>query len=298
MKKNRIFIVTMAAFVIAALTVVSCSEDDPVIPSSDFSFEIDDKTVTFTNLSADANSYSWDFDDGNTSIEPNPIHTYDAYGDYDVRLTATNSDGDDIQKTTISVVKEWPAIAIDGDFGDWDAVESFYSGYGDAAGTLTEAKVTTDAAGSKLYFYVKGTITEAFPVIQIMIDADGDAATGWQATDEYATNGAEYQFEYGPYWEWCSTYLFDPEAGDPDWPWEDEITADEENGDITETSGAINESEIEFVIETSLMKNPVVADEIGIYIWMQPEDWSETSGSLPPLYAEPLESVKMFSFQE
>ena len=294
MKKNRITIVTLAAFVIAALAFVSCS-DDPVMPSPDFSFEIDDKTVTFTNLSADANSYLWDFGDSETSTDENPTHTYAAYGDYDVRLTASNSDGDEIKKTTISVVKEWPAITIDGDFGDWAAVESFYSGYGDASGTLTEAKVTTDAAGSKLYIYVKGTITEAFPVIQIMIDADGDAGTGWDTPDDYATNGAEYQFEYGPYWPWCSTYAYGPDI-DQGWPWEDEITADEENGDITETSGVIG-TEIEFVIETSLMKDPVVADEIGIYFWMQPEDWSETSGSLPPLYAEPLEEVKMFSFQ-
>jgi len=297
MKKNRTIFASLVAFVILALTIVSCSEDDPVMPTSDFSFEIDDKTVTFTNLSADATSYSWDFDDGETSSDENPTHTYAAYGDYDVRLTAINSDGDEIKKITISVVKEWPAIAIDGDFSDWDAVESFYSGYGEASGTLTEAKVTSDAAGSKLYFYVKGTISEAYPVIQIMIDADGDPSTGWVTPEDYASNGAEYQFEYGPYWEWCSTYLYDPNAADPGWPWEDEITADEDNGDITETSGAINESEIEFVIETSLMKNPVVADEIGIYFWMQPEDWSETSGSLPPLYADPLEEVKMFSFQ-
>ena len=296
MKKNRFLFASMAALVIAALTIVSCSED-PVMPTSDFSFEISDKTVTFTNLSTDADSYSWDFDDGETSTEENPVHIYAAYGDYDVRLTATNSDGNEIKKTTLSVVKEWPAITIDGSFDDWDAVESFYSGYGEASGTLTEAKVTSDAAGSKLYFYVKGTISEAFPVIQIMIDADGDAGTGWDTPDDYATNGAEYQFEYGPYWEWCSTYLFDPEAGDPGWPWEDEITADEENGDITETSGVIAESEIEFVIETSLMKNPVVADEIGIYFWMQPEDWSATSGSLPPIMNEPLMDVKMFSFQ-
>jgi PKD repeat protein len=295
MKKNRTIPFSLVALVIVALTMASCKEE-PVMPTPDFTFVISDKTVTFTNTSTDADSYSWDFGDETTSTEVNPVHTYAAYGDYDVRLTAINSDGEKINKQTLSVVKVWPAITIDGDFSDWDAVEPLYSGYGDASGTLTEAKVTTDAAGSKLYIYVKGTINSAYPVIQIMINADGNTATGWDIPD-YASNGADYQFEYYALDEWGGAYSWNPDPGVQDWPWDIDITADPENGDITESSGVINESEIEFVIETSLMKNPVVADQIGIYFWAQPEDWSETCGALPPLYAEPLEDVKFFSFQ-
>ena len=297
--KNRKFSILLTIVVLGVLTMLSCSKDDPKpAPVPDFTYEINDKTVTFTNTSTNATTYSWDFGDGSAvSADVNPVHEYAAYGDYDVRLTATGDGGEQINKQTISVVKEWPAIVIDGDFTDWAVVESFYSGYGDASGTLTEAKVTSEASGSKLYFYVKGTLNSAYPVIQIMINADGDVNTGWTTVDAgLQGNGAEYQFEYGFDWEWCSTYAYGPDI-DQGWPWEDEITADEDNGDITETSGAIAESEIEFVIETSLMKDPVVADEIGIYFWMQPEDWSETSGALPPIYADPLESAKMFSFQ-
>ncbi len=68
-------------------------------------------------------------------------------------------------------------------------------------------------------------------------------------------------------------------------------------GDITENSGVIGGTEMEFVIETSLMKNPVVGDQIGIYFWMQPADWSATCGSLPPIMADPTLDVHMFSFQ-
>jgi len=283
---------------LGVLTIVSCKKDeDAPKPTPDFTYEINDKTVTFTNLSTDATSYQWDFDDGTTSEEVNPVHEYAAYGDYDVRLTATGEGGEETKREAISVVKVWPTMTIDGVFSDWDAVETFYGGYGDASGTLTEAKVTSDAAGSKLYFYVKGTLNSDFPVIQVMINADGDTATGWLGINSgYASDGAEYQFEYGFDWEWCATYAYEM-GDDPLWPWDNEITADEENGDITETSGVVGGTEIEFVIETSLMKNPVVADEIGIYFWAQPEDWSETSGYLPPIYAEPLEHVKMFSFQ-
>jgi PKD repeat protein len=298
MKKRLFLNPYLAIVVVLSFVLLSCNkEDTKPEPTPDFTFEVDDKQVTFTNTSEDADSYSWDFDDENTSTEENPVHTYDAYGDYDVRLTATGPGGSQTKKQTISVVKEWPAISIDGDFSDWNAVESFYSGYGDASGTLTEMKVTSDAAGSKLYFYIKGTMNAAYPVIQIMIDADGDTLTGWKTPTEYASNGAEYQFEFYVTELWCGVYSWSSDPGSQDWPWVDDITTDPTNGDISESSAIIGETEIEFAIETSLMKDPVLADKIGIFIWAQPEDWSDTAGSLPPVRTDPLYVVKLFSFQ-
>ena len=297
--KKRLFPVFLSIVILGVLTILSCNKDESKpAPTPNFTFEINNKTVAFTNTSTDATSYSWDFgDNSEVSAEMNPVHVYAAYGDYDVRLTAIGDGGQKILKQTISVVKEWPVITIDSDFSDWDAVESFYSGYGDASGTLVEAKVTSDAAGSKLYFYVKGTLNSDYPVIQIMINADGDTTTGWSGMySGYASDGAEYQFEYGFDWEFCETYAYGAEI-DQSWPWEDVITADSENGDITESSGPVGGTEMEFAIETSLMINPVVADEIGIYFWQQPSDWSVTSGALPPVMADPLEHVKIFSFQ-
>jgi gliding motility-associated-like protein len=48
--------------------------------------------VTFTNGSLNGFSYLWDFGDGTTSTEQNPVHTY-ASGVYDVSLTVTSSEG-------------------------------------------------------------------------------------------------------------------------------------------------------------------------------------------------------------
>ena len=39
-------------------------------------------------------TYSWDFGDGGTSTETNPVHTYAGDGSYNVTLTATNANGD------------------------------------------------------------------------------------------------------------------------------------------------------------------------------------------------------------
>ncbi len=44
--------------------------------------------VQFTNLSTSASSYLWDFGDGETSTETEPIHAYTADGSYDVTLIA------------------------------------------------------------------------------------------------------------------------------------------------------------------------------------------------------------------
>ncbi|MEO5569904.1 MAG: M4 family metallopeptidase [Bacteroidia bacterium] len=44
--------------------------------------------VNFTNLSNNAGTFTWDFGDGGTSTAVNPVHTYNAYGSYDVKLVA------------------------------------------------------------------------------------------------------------------------------------------------------------------------------------------------------------------
>ena len=51
---------------------------------------IDPYSVAFTNNSCDATNLIWDFGDGNTSAEIDPVHTYANTGDYVVTLTAEN----------------------------------------------------------------------------------------------------------------------------------------------------------------------------------------------------------------
>ncbi|MEM8901678.1 MAG: PKD domain-containing protein [Bacteroidota bacterium] len=50
-------------------------------------------TVLFTNTSQLADSYLWDFGDGNTSTAPNPVHTYDYNGPFVVTLVAFKNNG-------------------------------------------------------------------------------------------------------------------------------------------------------------------------------------------------------------
>jgi PKD repeat protein len=68
-----------------------------------FSFTVEDETVFFINQSQESTSYLWDFGDGNYSVQENPIHFYQQYGDYEVSLIASNSNSSDTVVQLVSI---------------------------------------------------------------------------------------------------------------------------------------------------------------------------------------------------
>ena len=72
--------------------------DEPPIPGpkpeASFSMQMDGRTVTFTNTTENGETYLWDFGDGNTSTEKDPVHTYASDGIYMITLTASNPNGE------------------------------------------------------------------------------------------------------------------------------------------------------------------------------------------------------------
>ncbi|MEZ4910896.1 MAG: PKD domain-containing protein [Saprospiraceae bacterium] len=73
------------------------------LPESSFSFSASGATVNFTNDSQYDSNVSWDFDDGTTSTETNPTHTFNSSGIYQVKLIAYNGCGIDTSKQNISI---------------------------------------------------------------------------------------------------------------------------------------------------------------------------------------------------
>jgi len=67
-------------------------------------------SVTFTDLSYNANEWNWNFGDGSVSTQWNPAHTYSQVGTYDATLTVTNEYGQDTKTRTITV-KTPPPVA-------------------------------------------------------------------------------------------------------------------------------------------------------------------------------------------
>jgi PKD repeat protein len=110
--------------------------------------ESNDLKVTFSDKSVGASQWSWDFGDGRTSDEQNPVHLYDQYGDYLVCLTAGN------QKSSISVCDtlKLNKIIHDARSGSIVFFPNPYDGSGSLYFTLPEdtelAEITlTDYAG-------------------------------------------------------------------------------------------------------------------------------------------------------
>ena len=59
--------------------------------------------VQFTNCSQKSNSYEWDFGDGQTSSEINPLHSFSSPGTYAVQLVSTNSIGSDDTSSNVII---------------------------------------------------------------------------------------------------------------------------------------------------------------------------------------------------
>ncbi|HKR05230.1 MAG TPA: PKD domain-containing protein [Bacteroidia bacterium] len=73
-------------------------------PVAGFTFSVNNLTYTFTDTSAGATSWLWDFGDSSTDITQNPVHTYALAGTYTITLTVSNGMCSDTYTITITVV--------------------------------------------------------------------------------------------------------------------------------------------------------------------------------------------------
>ncbi len=73
-------------------------------PVSGFSSSTNGNVVTFTNSSTYAATYLWNFGDGNTSTQLNPVHTYAQENTYTVTLTVTNPCGSNTITHTVVII--------------------------------------------------------------------------------------------------------------------------------------------------------------------------------------------------
>lgn len=108
---------------IAALSLNGCKDDDdfPVPPASTvpkFSYAIDNDgfapaTVVFTNESivpenAGTATFTWNFGDGNSSLEENPTHVYEEAGAYIVNLVVVTSTSLEVKQLSKTIVVKDP----------------------------------------------------------------------------------------------------------------------------------------------------------------------------------------------
>lgn len=120
MKMNKLFNRTKTLYVFfmvacLTITVTSCDDELPGVgsipdltpPSAGFSYKSTTNSfneIQFTNLSISASGYSWDFGDGSTSTEKEPLHIYED-GEDTYSVTLTVKDGNDVTSTIVQDVE-------------------------------------------------------------------------------------------------------------------------------------------------------------------------------------------------
>lgn len=100
-----------------SLTLFQCDSDDEGIsgPIADFQFLVEGALVTFNGkVSDDTTSFSWDFGDGNTSTEVDPVYAFAAAGDYEVSLTATSTKGTFVETKTVTILPSFEILLTGG----------------------------------------------------------------------------------------------------------------------------------------------------------------------------------------
>lgn len=82
-------------------------------PTADFTFAPNTPTiedlVTFSNKSNNATSYEWDFGNGTTSVDKDPVKKFTKAGPYNVKLKTKGSDGKTAEVTKTITVTEYTA---------------------------------------------------------------------------------------------------------------------------------------------------------------------------------------------
>ncbi len=89
--------------------VLEAQKEEKVYPVADFSISVTSGyaplSVQFTDQSKNTTSRNWDFGDGATSTDLNPVNIYSIAGTYTVSLTATNENGTASKTATVTVME-------------------------------------------------------------------------------------------------------------------------------------------------------------------------------------------------
>jgi PKD repeat protein len=100
MKTNKFNIIQKAGLFLAIFAIIgmtSCKKEEVIDdPVASFQFAVSETNfleVNFTNYSTNAETYLWNFGDGETSTDESPSHIFGTAGNYTVALAATNSAG-------------------------------------------------------------------------------------------------------------------------------------------------------------------------------------------------------------
>lgn len=266
----------------ALLFMLSCEKNnsDPR-PEIDVVFltVVDGYTVSFENQTRGGVSYQWDFGDGTTSAEEDPVHTYEGKGKYVPTLYVTTQSGKVIEGSTVlRISKSSPVKLDDGSFDDWDEVDKYGFVSGDAGNAVRAAKFDYD--GSSVFFYFEMTRSLADnDVFDFYLDTDDNPATGYDLSGNFPGDGADVLMEgqiLGGADAWADVfYHAGPGNG---WSWDNVSISEPYELGTAKTEGGLTKVEGRFD-RTKLKGLTGKAMRIGIILTKN--DWSAEVGYIP-----------------
>ncbi len=200
---NGITVTAIAVGGQKATVVVSINGN--AVPTADFSYTTNGLQVQFTDASSDGDgsiaAHQWNFGDGATSSQANPVHAYAAAGTYTVQLTAFDDDGasDTISKSVAVAVPNTPPKAAFSFAADHLSVQ-FTDTSSDSDGTIAGHQwdfgngTGSDQADPDVTYTAAGT----YAVSLTVTDDDGATDTATQDITLSASANAAPQadFEY------------------------------------------------------------------------------------------------------
>jgi hypothetical protein len=181
MKHLKTYILLFAAAV-GTTVWSSCKKDESkALTDLVYEVEVNGNEVTFTTVTAGVTDYKWDFGDGGTSTEANPVHTYPGKGKYVPTLTASVG-GEMVEASTVlRIAKSSPVKINDNSLADWDAVTTNEVPLGATKGIFRKVKYDYD--GNYIYMYGEMASTKANgDIFDFYIDSDNNPATGYLAS--------------------------------------------------------------------------------------------------------------------
>jgi PKD repeat protein len=176
---------SLKPFIFYSLTAVticciySCKKEKAASPVDViYSVDVDGLTVTFTNQTKSGTTYKWDFGDGATSTEENPVHTYPSKGKFVPTLYVGTAGGATFEGSTVlHISKGSPVKLNDHSFADWDTLNNSVITSGAGGGIFRQVKF--DYNGENIFFYIEMSSKKSNgDIFDFYIDPDNNSSTG------------------------------------------------------------------------------------------------------------------------
>ena len=144
--------IKIISLLLLTFTMINCTkEEEKTIADYTFLVDRDQLKVTFNSAVQNASTFEWDFGDGETSTDEDPIHIYSEIGTYNVTFKAKGNGGEDFETKEVIITASTKFLltggpdAVNGKPWYWDRKAYDTDGMGTVTTDLTiDLKVPYD----------------------------------------------------------------------------------------------------------------------------------------------------------